>query len=100
MRPFQYTAFVLAFAVLLLMSSMKSGMAQNAVEGSLTVDGTTIPIKHGYFDQYREEFTLILTDNSIAPEMVPDGIHSLSEQGKVRALEFTVSRKRESCFVA
>ncbi len=93
MRRFKYSAFVLAFATLLLTSSVKNGMAQNSVEGKLTVDGTTVSIKHGYVDQYREEFTLILTDNPVAQEMVPDGIHALSEQGKVRALEFTVSRE-------
>ena len=93
LRRFDFTAAVLIFAVILLLSFVESGMAQNVVEGSLTVDGTTVPIKHGYVDQYREEFTLILTDNPVEPDMVPDGIHGLSEQEKVRALEFTVSRE-------
>ena len=70
-------------------------IAKNSVEGSLTVAGTTAAIKNVYFDQYKEEFTIILTDNPIAPEMVPDGIYSLSEEGKVRALEFTVSRESQ-----
>jgi len=67
-------------------------VAQNSVEGSLTVGGTTADIKHAYFDKYKTEFTIILTDHPVALDMIPDGLHGLSEQGKVRGLEFTVSR--------
>jgi len=94
-RGFQYTVFILVSTAFILIGSSDAGMAQNSVEGSLTVDGIMTPIKHIYFDQYRDEFTVILTDNPIAPEMIPDGVHSLSEEGKVRALEFTVSRKTQ-----
>lgn len=89
MKRFKSALFVLVT----LICAATGVMAQNSVEGSLTVDGTTAAIKHIYFDQYRDEFTIILTDNPIALEMIPDGVYGLSEQGKVRALEFTVSRE-------
>lgn len=95
MKRFKATVLVVAVIGLTLIGAAPGVIAQNSVEGNLTVDSTTIAIKHIYFDQYREEFTLILTDNPIAPEMIPDGIYSLSEQGKVRALEFTVSRESQ-----
>ena len=78
-----------------LLGTSTGVIAKNSVEGSLTVDSTTAALQHIYFDQYREEFTIILTDNPIAPEMIPDGINSLSEKGEVRALEFTVSRESQ-----
>ena len=78
---------------LTLTGAATGAIAENQVKGSLTVDGTTEVIKHIYFDQYGEEFTIILTDKPVAQEMIPDGLNGLSEQGKVRALEFTVSRK-------
>ena len=34
---------------------------------------------------YRDEFTVVLTDNSVPQEMIPFEVSSLSEQGKVRA---------------
>ena len=93
MRRFKYVLWV--FTTFILIGSATSGLAQNSVEGSLTVDGTTTPIKHVYFDQYRDEFTVVLTDNPVPQEMIPFEVSSLSEQGKVRALEFTVSREKK-----
>lgn len=80
-------------ALVILTSAPTAVMAQNSVEGSLTVDGTKTTIKHVYFDRYKDEFTIILTDNPVTPEMIPDGIYGLSEKSKVRALEFTVSNE-------
>ena len=91
MRRFKYVLWV--FTAFILIGSSTSGLAQNSVQGSLTVDGTTTPIKHVYFDQYRDEFTVVLTDNPVPQEMIPFEVSSLSEQGKVRALEFTVSKE-------
>lgn len=82
-------------ALVIVTSAATAVMAQNSVEGSLTVDGTKTTIKHVYFDQYKDEFTIILTDNAVAPEMIPDGIYGLSEESKIRALEFTVSNKTQ-----
>ena len=92
MRRFKYILWVFT-AFILIGSSTSSGLAKNSVEGKLTVDGTTTPIKHVYFDQYRDEFTIVLTDNPVPQEMIPFEVSSLSEQGKVRALEFTVSKE-------
>jgi len=89
MKRFKFIILTLV----ILTSAATAVMAQNSVEGSLTVDGTKTTIKHVYFDQYKDEFTVILTDNAVAPEMIPDGIYGLSEEGKIRALEFTVSRE-------
>jgi len=94
-RRFLSNTVVLVSTAFLLISSSHSGMAQNSVEGSLTVDGATASIKHIYFDQYREEFTVVLTDNPVPQEMIPYEVSSLSEQGKMRALEFTVSRETQ-----
>ena len=91
MKRFRYLLWV--FTAFVLIGSSTNGLAQNTVEGSLTVDGTTTPIKYLYFDQYRGEFTIVLTDNPVPQEMIPFEVSSLSEQGKVRALEFTVSRE-------
>ncbi len=96
MVQLKFTFFMLVLISSTLIGAPTLVMAQNSVEGKLTVDGQTAAIKHVYFDQYREEFTIILTDNPVAAEMIPDGIHSLSEQGKLRALEFTVSRETQN----
>ncbi len=95
MKRFKANILIVVMIGLILIGTAKGVSAQNSVEGSLTVDGTTTALKHIYFDQYREEFTIILTDSSIAPEMIPDGIYGLSEEGKVKALEFTVSRETQ-----
>ncbi len=95
MKRFKYNVLVLIMTASVLSGAATGVIAQNSVEGSLTVDGTTTAIKHIYFDQYRDEFTIILTDNPVAPEMIPDGVYELSEQGKVRALVFTVSRESQ-----
>ena len=95
MKRFETTICVLTLSLLTLIIATPGVKAQNPVKGSLTVDGTTTAINHVYFDQYREEFTIILTSNPVAPEMVPDGIYSLSEEDKIKALEFTVSRETQ-----
>ncbi len=79
----------------ILIGAETSAAVQSTAKGTLTVDSTTTAIEHVYFDQYREEFTIILADSPMEPEMIPDGIYSLSEQGKVRALEFTISRESQ-----
>ena len=65
--------------------------AQNSAKGTLTVDDISANISNIYFDQYRDEFIIILTDNPVSPENIPYGIKGLSEQGKVKALKFTLS---------
>ncbi len=96
MRRFHYISFVLVFAAFMIVGFSSGAPAQHSVEGSLTVDGTTVPMKHIYFDQYREEFTVVLTDTPVDQEMIPFEVSTLSEQGKVRALEFTISRKTQA----
>ena len=96
MRRFHHISFVLVSAVFMIIGFSPGVPAQNSVEGSLTVDGTTVPMKHIYFDQYREEFTIVLTDTPVDQEMIPFEVSTLSEQGKVRALEFTISRETQA----
>lgn len=81
------------FTLIVLIGTPTILSAQNSANGTLTVDGTTANIGNIYFDQYEDEFTLVLTDSPVAPDMVPYGITELSEKDKVRALKFTVSRK-------
>jgi len=83
----------LALVLLFLFATPVAVFAENIAKGSLTVDGTTANLNHIYFDQYKDEFTIILTDNPVAPKNIPYGITELSEQGKVKALKFTVSRE-------
>jgi len=83
-----------SFLTFLLLISVPSGvLAENSAKGTLTVDGTTAQINNVYFDQYKNEFTIVLTDNSVSQDMIPYGLYELSEQKKVRALKFAVSRE-------
>ncbi len=96
MRRFDPSSFVLVSVACMIIGFSPGVPAQNSVEGSLTVDGTTAPMKHIYFDQYRDEFTIVLTDHPVDQEMIPFEVSTLSEQGQVRALEFTISRETQA----
>lgn len=96
MRRFDHTSFVLVSTAFMIIGFSTGAIAENSVEGNLTVDGTAAPMQHIYVDQYRDEFTVVLTDNPVAQEMIPYEVSTLSEQGKVRALEFTVSRETQN----
>ena len=77
-------------------STFTGAIAQNLVEGSLTVDGETTAIKHVYADEFDGDITIVLMNNPVAREMVPDGIYNLGEQGKIRGLVFAVSSETKA----
>ena len=93
MKPSYIGPFLQILVLILVFSAPTVLNAQDSARGNLTVDGTTASISNIYFDQYKDEFTIILTDSPVAPKNIPFGITELSEQGKVRALKFTVSRE-------
>jgi hypothetical protein len=92
MKNLGCTIFFPLLALILLNSAPTGVFAENSAKGTLSVDGTTAQINNIYFDQYKNEFTIVLTDNAVAQDMIPYGLYELSEQEKVRALKFAVSR--------
>ncbi len=91
MRRFKSTIFGLALTASILICTATGGIAQNSADGSLTVDGATTAIKYVYANEFDGDITIILTNNPIDREMIPDGVYSLGEQGKIRGLVFAVS---------
>ena len=86
------SGLILAFTILLAIPNVtKAGSA----EGTLTVDGETTQIKHAYADIYDGDITIVLVDNEIEQDMVPDGIYSLGEQGKIKGIVFVVSEEKK-----
>jgi hypothetical protein len=93
MNQLNTTLSIVVFTACLFAAAVSNAMTRNSAEGSLTVDGKTTAIKHVYFEKSGDQIMIILTDQPVPPEMIPYEISTLSEQGKVRALEFTVSSK-------
>jgi len=93
MKLFNNKSLFIVLVLIILIALPTYAYAQNSAKGTLMVDGTTATLSNIYFDQYENEFTIILTDHPVPPDMVPYGITELSEQGKVKALKFTVSRE-------
>ncbi len=81
--------FLTIFITILLISV--NAFAENSAKGTLTVDGDTTEIKHAYADIYEGDITIILVDNPIKKEMVPDSVYSLGEKGKIKGIVFVVS---------
>lgn len=93
MKNFKFSIFFSLLTLILLFSLQTGAFAENSAKGTMSVDGTTAQISNVYFDQYKNEFTIVLTDNTVSQDMIPYGLYELSEQKKVRALKFTVSRE-------
>jgi len=91
MKQFKSAILALIFTASTLIGVTTSVIAQHSAEGTLTVDGETIEIKYAYADVYDGDITIVLSSAIIAPEMVPDGVYSLGEQGKFRGIVFSVS---------
>ncbi len=70
--------------------------AQNAAEGSLTVDGEQTAISHVYADMFDGDITIVLTSETIPKESVPDGVYDLGKQGKFKGIVFIVSGETQA----
>jgi hypothetical protein len=79
--------------ILALMIPVTGTRADNSADGALTVDGETTKLKYAYMSEFDGDIIIVLSNNPIAPEMVPDGVYSLGEQGKMRGLVFPLSRE-------
>lgn len=79
--------FISAF----LFINASTANASNSADGKLTVDGETTSIKYAYADEYEGDITIVLVDNEIPVEMIPDGVWTLGEQGKIKEIVFVVS---------
>ena len=81
--------------ILTILLSINSIAIAGSAEGTLTVDGETTQIKHAYADIYDGDITIVLVDNEIEKDMVPDGVYSLGEQGKIKGIVFVVSEEKK-----
>ena len=85
--------FTLAFIFQILTTQVV--FSEGSASGTIKVDDISAEMNHVYFDNYKEEFTVIVTDNPVDPFASPYGINKLSEQAKVRALKFTLNREKK-----
>jgi len=65
--------------------------SKESTNGSITVDGKTVNIKHVVARPLFDDIIILLADKPVPKEMVPDGILGLSEKGKIRGIMFSVS---------
>lgn len=79
--------------LVLLTANIVGAADINSAKGSLTVDGETTKLKYAYAEKYDGDITVIVTDNMVAREMIPDEIYNLGTQGKLRGIVFVVSGK-------
>jgi len=93
MKLFNYAILMAALVVSILFTLSADAYAQNSADGNLTVDGDKTVIKHAYADVYDGDITIVLVDNEVPKEMVPDGIYTLGEQGKIKGIVFVVSEE-------
>jgi hypothetical protein len=64
-------------------------------DGSITVDGKAVNIKHAAARSLFDDIVILLTDKPVPKEMVPDGILRLSEEGEIRGIMFSISSKNK-----
>ena len=95
MKLFKNTIFIAVFVLLTFFTIPLNVYAENAASGSLTVDGDNTVIKYAYADEYDGEITIVLVDNEIPEGMVPDGVYSLGEQGKIKGIVFVLSSDKK-----
>ena len=95
MKIFNIFALVAVLTASIIFTLSVSAFAENTAKGSLTVDGDTTQIKHAYADIYDGDITIILVDNPIKREMIPDSVYSLGEQGKIKGIVFVVSENEK-----
>lgn len=81
-------AVVCILSIILSMSSVVN--AENSASGALVVDGVKTNIKHAYADIYDGDITIVVVDNPVAKEMIPDSIYDLGEQDKIKGIVFVV----------
>ena len=95
MKLFKNTIFIAVFVLLTFFTIPLNVYAENTASGSLTVDGDNTVIKYAYADEYDGEITIVLVDNEIPEGMVPDGVYSLGEQGKIKGIVFVLSSDKK-----
>ncbi|MGI9534263.1 MAG: hypothetical protein ACR2NW_04890 [Thermodesulfobacteriota bacterium] len=88
--------FRLAFNVLIILAFfsplfLNIAHAENIAKGTIAVDGSEVKINHAYATPLFDDIIIVLTDNEVPKDMVPDGIMGLSEQGKIKGIMFSVS---------
>lgn len=66
--------------------------AQNSVEGTLTVNDETIPLKNIYVFQQDDEVAVFMTDVPVPPDKIPYDISDLANEGKVRGFSVGISK--------
>ena len=75
-------------------------LAQNTVDGSMTVAGKKAKLSHvyayavpGFFDKTKDDTVVLLTDRELAPAQIRDsfGLNKLVEQGKLCYVQETIN---------
>ena len=72
-----------------------NAVGQNDATGTLTVDGQSTAITHGYADTYENDVTIILSDGEVPREAIPDRTYELAARGDFKGVIFTVSSETQ-----
>ena len=95
MKLFHSLVFALCISLSSIFIFQINAFAENTAQGNLTVDGEVTKINHAYADIYDGDNTIVLVDNPIKRENIPDNVYSLGEQGKIKGIVFVVSEKEK-----
>jgi len=96
--PIRKEVFNIYFIVMLLsifVCCLSNAASENIAKGIINVDGQKVKINHAIARPLFDDIIIVLTDNAVPKEQVPDGIMGLSEEGKIRGIMFSVSAKNK-----
>jgi hypothetical protein len=71
-------------------------LAQKSVEGTLTVNNETYPLKHAYVYQQEDEVVVALTDNPVTQDNVPFDLADLAYEGKIHGISLGLSKEQKN----
>ena len=72
-----------------------TAFAGGKAKGTLTVDGNMVELKHAAARPLFDDIIILLTDNPVNKDAVPDGVATLSGQKKIRGIMFSISAKNK-----
>ncbi len=91
MKKFLSNIILIFYIILSTSNLFAEKLETGSAKGYLIVDNQKIEINYAYADEFDGDITVILSDNQIPLEMIPDDVYSLGEQGKMRGIVFSVS---------
>lgn len=96
MKRYAYICPTFLILLLIFSANVKGDTSDVIAQGRLTVDGSTVEISHVVADEDEGDITVIVSDNPIPPESVPDDVYNLGAAGEFQGIVFVVSRETKN----